>query len=109
MQPFPEGGRKVTVSKNGGTNVRWNPDGSEIFYAEGGTLMAVRVSMSDQDFSVGPATKLFNHPKLGEFQRTNYDVSLDGRRFLVPQLVGEMAHPAIRIVQNWYEEFRDRE
>ncbi len=109
VQPFPEGGRKVTVSKNGGTNVRWNPDGSEIFYAEGGTLMAVRVSMSDQDFSVGPATKLFNHPKLGEFQRTNYDVSLDGRRFLVPQLVGEMAHPAIRIVQNWYEEFRDRE
>ena len=109
VQPFPEGGRKVTVSSNGGTNVRWSPDGSEIFYVEGGTLVAVRVSMSDQDFSVGAAAKLFHHPKLGEWQRTNYDVSPDGRRFLVPQVVGETAHPAIRVVQNWFEEFRERE
>lgn len=109
VQPFPEGGRKVTVSSNGGTNVRWSPDGSEIFYVEGGTLVAVRVSMSGQDFSVGPGTKLFHYPKLGEWQRTNYDVSPDGRRFLVPQAVGETAHPAIRVVQNWFEEFRDRE
>jgi hypothetical protein len=109
VQPFPEGGRKVTVSSNGGTNVRWSPDGSEIFYVEGGTLMVVRVSMSDQDFSVGPGTKLFHHPKLGEWQRTNYDVSPDGRQFLVPEAVGATAHPAIRVVQNWYEEYRDRE
>ena len=96
------------MSSNGGTNVRWSPDGSEIFYVEGGTLVAVRVSISDQDFSVGTSTKLFHHPRLGEWQRTNYDVSLDGRRFLVPQAVGGTAQPSIRVVQNWYEGFRDR-
>ena len=36
VQPFPEGGRKVTVSSNGGTQVRWSRDGKELFYVEGG-------------------------------------------------------------------------
>ena len=35
VQPFPEGGRKVTVSNNGGTKVRWSRDGNELFYVEG--------------------------------------------------------------------------
>ena len=41
-----------------------------------------------------------------------YDVSADGQRFLTiaPVEKGEEeAPPKIRIVQNWYEEFRNRE
>ena len=38
-----------------------------------------------------------------------YDVSADGQRFVVAQPVGEVSEPKIRVVQNWHEEFRDRE
>ena len=40
-----------------------------------------------------------------------YDVSADGRRFVLPAPVDEEAEQevSIRVVENWYEEFRDRE
>ena len=112
VQPFPEGGRKVTVSSNGGTKVRWSRDGKELFYVEGQTLVAVSVSIAG-DFSVGGATRLFEHPGLlpgGNY--APYDVSADGQRFILAEPVGEGADaPArsIRVIQNWYEEFRGRE
>jgi len=38
------------------------------------------------------------------------DFSADGRRIIIPEdAEGESTDPSIRIVQNWYEEFRDRE
>jgi len=112
VQPFPEGGRKVTVSSNGGTRVRWSRDGKELFYVEGETLVAVSVS-SGSSFPVGPATRLFEHPGLrpgGNY--APYDVSADGQRFILAEPVGaggEAPEPSIRVVQNWYEEFRDRQ
>ena len=40
-----------------------------------------------------------------------YDAASDGQRFLLVDTVrgGEEGPAAIHIVQNWYEEFRDRE
>ena len=110
VQPFPEGGRKVTVSSNGGTKVRWSRDGKELFYVEGQTLVAVSVS-SGSSFSVGSATRLFEHPGLGA--ATNYapyDISADGQRFILAEPTGADARePSIRVVQNWYEEFGGRQ
>ncbi len=112
VQPFPEGGRKVTVSSNGGTQVRWSRDGKELFYVERQTLLAVSVS-SGSSFSVGSATRLFEHTGLlpgGNY--APYDVSADGQRFILAEPVGEGADApelSIRVVMNWYEEFRDRE
>ena len=112
VQPFPEGGRKVTVSSNGGTKVRWSRDGKELFYVEEQTLVAVSVSMAG-DFSVGGATRLFEHPGLltgGNY--APYDVSADGQRFILAEQVGDGAdalEPSIRVVQNWFAEFRGRE
>ena len=112
VQPFPEGGRKVTVSSNGGTKVRWSQDGKELFYVEGQTLLAVSVS-SGSSFSVGSATRLFEHPGLRSVGNyAPYDVSADGQRFILAEPVGEGAdapEPSIRVVMNWYEEFRGRE
>ena len=112
VQPFPEGGRKVTVSNNGGRKVRWSRDGRELFYVEGQTLVAVSVS-SGSSFSVGSATRLFEHPGLRPgFNYAPYDVSADGQRFILAEPVGEGAdapEPSIRVVQNWFAGFRDRE
>jgi hypothetical protein len=43
--------------------------------------------------------------------RNRYDVSADGKRFLMTEQVqgDEAKAPAIHIVQNWFEEFRQRQ
>ncbi len=114
VRPFPQGGRRSTVSSNGGTQPRWSRDGKELFYVEGGTLMAVSVS-SGPTFSAGSPRRLFENPSLrdgpGAMWYPNYDVSADGRQFVLPERVdlGEEApKPSIRVVQNWFEQFRDR-
>ena len=108
VRPFPEGGHKVTLSSNGGAAVRWSRNGKELFYVEGETLVAVSVS-SGSSFSVGSATRLFEHPVLKSFSPP-YDVSADGQRFILAESVGaDVPDPSIRVVMNWYKEFRDRE
>ena len=113
VRPFPEGGARTAVSTNGGTQPRWSRDGKEIFYVEGTTLMAVEVS-TRPDFSVGSVTRLFEHRALATrpaWAYPRYDVSADGRRFVLLAPVDEEAEQevSIRVVENWYEEFRDRE
>ena len=67
-------------------------------------------------FRAGPVRHLFEHAGLfregreGAFRQI-YDVSLDGERFAVIERVeDETDSPSasIHVVQNWYEEFRDR-
>ena len=113
VRPFPQGGGKWQVSANGGNSQRWSKDGGELFYVEGETLMSVPVSTMD-GFSAGSAKPLFEHPGLGGGISSTYDVSADGQRFVVVEDVeseeGEQAKPpSIHIVENWFEEFKDRE
>ncbi len=113
VQPFPEGGRKVTVSNSGGSQVRWSRDGKELFYAEGERLMVVAVS-TEGEFSAGLPTELFEHAGLRTvLNYPNYDVSLDGRRFILPEPVGydetEAPRATIRVVENWFAEFKDQQ
>ena len=111
VRPFPEGEGRVTVSTNGGTRMRWSRDGKELFYVQGETLFAVEVS-TEGEFSIGKTTRLFDHPGLRPgFNYAPYDVSLDGKRFILVEPItetGETPKPTIRVVENWAEEFRDR-
>ena len=113
VRPFPQGGGKWQISANGGSSQRWSKDGKELFYVEGETLMAVAVSMAE-GFSAGSVKALFEHPGLGGGLSSTYDVSADGQRFVVVEDVGseegeEAKPPSIHVVQNWFEEFKDRE
>ena len=105
---FPDAERKWPVSTNGARQPRWRRDGSELYYAEGTTLVAAAVR-TRPDFSVERTTRLFDAGILGGGDVHSYDVSADGQRFVLPEPV-EGGKPAkIRVVMNWYEEFRDRE
>ena len=110
MRPFPEGETVSRISRNGGGGrPRWNSNGKELFYVEGISLMAVPVSMSPS-FSPGEPIRLFDADALkGGGSAPGYDVSPDGRQFIIARPVGDPPRPSIRVVQNWYEEFRDRE
>ena len=110
VQPFPEGGRRSTVSSNGGQNPRWSRDGRELFYAEGSTLVAVAVAPGPT-FSAGSKEYLFEHPMLAWIYMPQFDVSPDGKRFIIPTPIDDApgVKPMIRIVENWVEEFREKD
>ena len=113
VRPFPQGGGKWQVSANGGASQQWGRDGRELFYVEGETLMAVAVSTT-KGFSAGSAKPLFEHPGLVADLSSSYDVSADGQRFVVVEDLEseegeEVKPPSIHIVENWFEEFKDRE
>ena len=112
VRPFPEGSGKWQVSANGGMHPRWRHDGRELFYVEESTLMAVSVS-TEQGFVLGQPQRLFESEDLraGAYGGPQYDIAADGQRFLTttPAEDENASPPTIRVVENWYEEFRDRE
>jgi len=113
VRSFPGGSGGIRVSANGGTQVRWGREGKELFYLEGETLVVTSVS-SAPTFEVGSTTRLFDHPLMTRGIRlwnATYDVTADAQRFVVIEDIeptGVVSSP-IHIVQNWYEEFRDRD
>ena len=65
------------------------------------------VSVSTRpSFWAGAARRLVEHQSLTATSIQQYDVSADGQRFIVPELI-EGAEPVVRVVLNWHEEFRD--
>jgi hypothetical protein len=73
------------------------------------------VSVStEQEFKIGQPQALFESPDVTIGNSGGFDVAADGQRFVVAMPFEfseeeEMAFRTIRIVQNWCEEFRDRE
>ncbi len=110
VRPFPGGDGKWQVSGNGGRQPRWSKDGKELFYTERDTLMAVVVATTPS-FTSGAVTRLFQDADLLGGDDPRYDVSGDGRRFVLREPVAgaEEKPPSIHIVQNWFAEFRDRQ
>ncbi|HYL35863.1 MAG TPA: protein kinase [Bryobacteraceae bacterium] len=107
VQPFPPaaGGGKWMVSKNGGVQPRWRRDGKELFYvAPDGKLMAVDVS-TQPVFKSGVPQALFDTRIYGggvvNAGAARWDVSPDGKRFLVLSLVGSEGSEAMTVVLNW--------
>ena len=113
IRSFPDGTGVRRVSSNGGTQVRWRKDGKELFYVEGDSLMGVPVATTPT-LAIGTPQELFSDGSLRFSQLgswLNYDVTSDGQRFVLrEQETGAAASEIkLRVVQNWYEEFRDRE
>jgi len=109
VQPFPDGGPRWQVSADGGRQARWSMDGREILYVRGNTLMSAAVER-ELEFRVTQAVPLFDHPRAFVGRGLRYDVSQDGQRILLSEPLAELdSKPSIVVVENWYEEFRDRE
>jgi hypothetical protein len=81
---------KWQASPGGGTEPRWRGDGKEIFYVDPkGMLTAVPVN-AGQTFYAGAASPLFQIHGRAPISSTDlftYDVSKDGKRFLVNRYV----------------------
>jgi eukaryotic-like serine/threonine-protein kinase len=108
VRTFPEFANKVQVSAGGGVQARWRGDGKELFYVQDDSLMAVSVGGSGR-FSVDRPERLFDGNGAFGGRGQRYDVTPDGKRFVLVEEIGSGPPPTIQVVLNWYEEFRDRE
>jgi Tol biopolymer transport system component len=105
IQPYPGPGEKTLVSTNGGEEPVWSHDGSELFYRNGDQLLSVPMGED-----VGAPEILFEKP----FHRTrsdvvgapNYDVTADGKGFIMLAFDDEAAPAQIDVVLNWLEELK---
>ena len=106
VQSFPGPGGKQQVSRDGGAQVRWRPDGKELFYvALNGQLVAVPITLPATGQSIEPGTPvpLFATHVGGAVQtagKQQYDISPDGQRFLMSTIVDDVTSP-ISIILNW--------
>jgi Tol biopolymer transport system component len=109
---FPEPSTLWQISTNGGNVPRWRSDGREIFFTTTDEIWAVDVTPGDGSLVVGTPHRLCKRPTTNWSGRwpDGFDVSPDGQRILVLQPIAAPSDtpPAIVVVQNWFEEFRDR-
>jgi hypothetical protein len=104
--PFPPGdGRtgKSLVSSAGGGQPRWRADGKELYYLGlDGSVMAVD-TQTDPAFQAATPHALFRASAVAHFSdlQHQYDVTRDGKRFLMVKVpVGEPSSP-VTVVLNW--------
>ena len=107
VRPYPnaQSGAKRTISVNGGTKPLWARSGNELFYIDAeGYLMAVQFQ-TRPGVASGAPKRVFHgrYHSLEELGRT-YDVSPDGRRFLMIKGSGDQA--TMVVVLNWFEDLR---
>jgi serine/threonine protein kinase len=103
---FPKGANRWQVSSKGGAAPRWSHDCKEIFYVEGQKLMAVSVA-TRPDFSAKTPVQLFEKRSL-QNPIPQYDVSPDGKRFIILERPANEQPLSIHVVHNWFTEFRDQ-
>jgi Tol biopolymer transport system component len=93
------------LSEAGGTEPVWSRDGGEIFYRQADRMMVVAVVVAPS-LSFGSPQRLFERQYVLDpgGNTPNYDVSPDGRRFVMLQSTD---HPSeLRVVLNWLTEIR---
>jgi hypothetical protein len=103
VRPFPGPGAQVTVSVGGGQTPVWSRDGRSIFYANGTKLLAAAVA-SSPTFSVTARDVLFE----GNYVLMNpghagFDVSPDGKSFLILRPVAYHEEQIV-VIPNWAAE-----
>jgi serine/threonine protein kinase len=108
VAPFPRTGAKWQVSQNGGALPRWRRDGEELFFAgsSSGQYLAAQVNGRGPNFEVGGIQDLFSINNMSpSIASDQYDVSPDGKRFLVIT-TGELGTLPLTLVQNWIAELK---
>jgi eukaryotic-like serine/threonine-protein kinase len=116
VRPYPALDTEWPVSTAGGTEPLWSADDRELFYrSPSGAIMRVSVK-AGETFGVSAPEQVLPGEGLrmgvqGSPYRT-YDVSSDGRRFLVLKNTSTQQSrstgPSMILIQNWSEELKRR-
>ena len=103
VEPFPARGARWQISNEGGTLPVWERHGRELYYRNGGKLMAV--SLQTQAIFVAATPRLLF---AGSYLEGSVDIAPDGRFIMIEPGPSEAAATHIDLVQNWSEELKQR-
>jgi eukaryotic-like serine/threonine-protein kinase len=113
VQPFPVTGTKYQVSTEGGRFPMWSPDGSQLYYYANYTDRFIAVDVRTQPtFAPGRSVALPIEASFGAIGARNYDITPDGKQFVVITPASASANQKqasmqqISVVLNWFEEVR---
>jgi serine/threonine-protein kinase len=103
VRPYPPPGPVTAVSIDGGTEPVWRRDGAELFYRHGDDLVAVAVKAGPR-FTVGAPRRVLQTDMVPNAAgNPGYDVTPDGRRFLMLRPAGASVEE-VRLVLGWLGE-----
>lgn len=98
--PFPAGSSRWQVSTGGGIDPMWRRDGGEIYYVSPDSMiMAAEVNGRGTTLQVGTTRAFFEVSRIVS-NRYAYNVSPDGKRFLVNLRVDSPTAGVVLVV-NW--------
>ncbi|HEX9166926.1 MAG TPA: protein kinase [Gemmatimonadales bacterium] len=110
VRPFPNVQDAVwQVSTTGGFEPRWAHSGRELFFRSPAGAMMTAPIAAGSAFEWGEPQPLF--PAKGYAGAENgrmYDVAPDDRRFLMLRLLPDSTPPAVIVVENFFEELRQK-
>jgi Tol biopolymer transport system component len=95
------------VSAGGGTDPRWRGDGRELFYVSGDSWLAAVEFADGQPAAPRRLFQVRVSPP-GNPYLSNYDVTADGRRFLLKVPVHDVTSSPIHVLSNWLSVSGDR-
>jgi len=102
VRPFPNvDSARIAISVGGGAEPVWSRNGTELFFrGPRGEMFAAPVTIGPQ-FTHGAPRVLFTIPGLAQDQwHRSYDVTPDGKRFLMTQSGGGDASE-LKVIFNW--------
>ena len=108
VRPFPSGGGRWQISKEGGCSPIWSKDGRQLFYRMDDKFWAVDVR-TEGEFSLGKPRLLFEKPGIMEGNPNRmWDLWPDGQGFLVVKPDESKSQPITEmiLIQNWFEELK---
>ncbi len=115
VRRFPPTDEQWQISSNGGTSPVWSPDGRELYYVTGDTVMVVGIG-GGPTLQAGKAGPLFRIPSRtatpmssgSASRRIISGVSPDGKRFLI-LIAADQNVPQINVVLNWQSTLKNQE
>ncbi|WP_373071017.1 hypothetical protein [Gemmatimonas sp.] len=104
VRPFPGDGARVQVSNDGGSEPLFDATGRTLYYRASAGIMAVALSPG-AELTVGARRLVLASSEAADPTHPSYDVSPDGKQFLVLRPVGGKAKAIV--IHNWRRELRE--
>jgi eukaryotic-like serine/threonine-protein kinase len=111
LRAFPDGGRRVQVSSEGGIHPVWARNGKELFYRVplGGSkwrMMAAKVTPG-KPIRISRGGALFEDAYGASGETASYDVLPDGQHFVMIEVDREASRIThFNVILNWFEELK---
>jgi len=106
VQAFSDGAERHQISSGGGIGPRWRRDGKELVYlGRDGTIMSVALEDGMPGRALG-AQRLFKVERRFEDRSDDFDMTGDGKVFLVNTALGDTGTAPMTLQFNWTERLK---